>query len=94
MTLTVLSDEQVNTILEGLTLDELDEFSHVLSHSLHEFSTNAQIDDTGAFQQPHRATTWHPETQATTFYMPSCGPEGMGCKGFIPDCLRCLESAR
>ena len=83
MTLTVLSDDQVNTILEGLTLDELDEFSSVLSQSLHEFSTNAQVADSGVFQQPHRVTTRHPETQATTFYLPSCAPEGMGCKGII-----------
>ncbi|EGX90959.1 NAD(P)-binding domain [Cordyceps militaris CM01] len=80
MTLTVLSDDQVSSILESLTLDELEEFRHVLASALHEFSTGSQVDGADAFQQPHRITTQHPETKATTLYMPSCGPEGMGCK--------------
>ncbi|OAA79025.1 NAD(P)-binding domain protein [Akanthomyces lecanii RCEF 1005] len=80
MTLTVLSDEQVNSIFESLNLDELEEFRHVLASALHEFSTGSQVDGADAFQQPHRITTVHPETKATTLYMPSCGPEGMGCK--------------
>lgn len=79
--LTVLSDDQVNSILENLKRDELEEFSNVLSRSLHEFSTNAQVADSGVFQQPRRVMTQHPETKATTLYMPSCGPKGMGCKG-------------
>ncbi|KAM3438151.1 hypothetical protein MY4824_003394 [Beauveria thailandica] len=81
MTLTVLSDDQVNSILESLTLDELEEFRCVLAEALHEFSTGSQVDGADAFQQPHRITTQHPETKATTLYMPSCGPQGMGCKG-------------
>ncbi|KJZ74686.1 hypothetical protein HIM_06036 [Hirsutella minnesotensis 3608] len=80
MALTVLSDEQVRLILEGLTLDELEEFRQVLSSALHEFSTNTEADDRGFYQQPHRITTFHPGSQATTLYMPSSGPEGMGCK--------------
>jgi hypothetical protein len=81
MTLTVLSDDQVNAILETLTLAELDEFRHVLSSALHEYSTNTQASPDGPYQQPHRVTTLHPTTKATSLYMPSCGPEGMGCKG-------------
>lgn len=77
MTFTVLSDNQVNAILENLTLDELDEFRNELASALHEFSNNTE--DT--FQQPHRISTLHYETQATTLYMPSCSPAGMGCKG-------------
>ncbi|PHH90396.1 hypothetical protein CDD83_3810 [Cordyceps sp. RAO-2017] len=80
MTLTILSDEQVRTVLEGLSLDELDEFRHVLASALHEFSTNVEADDQGFYQQPPRLTTLHPDSRATTLYMPSCGPEGMGCK--------------
>ncbi|OAA70327.1 NAD(P)-binding domain protein [Cordyceps fumosorosea ARSEF 2679] len=80
MTLTVLSDDQVNSIFESLDLEELEEFRHVLASALHEFSTGSQVDGADAFQQPHRITTQHPETKATTLYMPSCGPEGMGCK--------------
>ncbi|KOS23246.1 Uncharacterized protein ESCO_003834 [Escovopsis weberi] len=78
--LTVLSEENVRNILENLTLDELDEFRDVLSESLHDFSTNAHAAAVGLWQQPHRITTLHPDTQATTLYMPSCGPLGMGCK--------------
>jgi ornithine cyclodeaminase/alanine dehydrogenase-like protein (mu-crystallin family) len=80
MTLTVLSDDQVRAIIESLTLDELEDFRHQLAEALHEYSTGAQGSDESPYQQPHRATTCHPETQATTLYMPSCGPAGMGCK--------------
>ncbi|KIE03701.1 NAD(P)-binding domain protein, partial [Metarhizium majus ARSEF 297] len=80
MTLTVLTDSQVNDILESLTIDELDDFRHVLSSALHEFSTGTDAGDGDVYQQPHRITTLHPGTKATSLYMPSCGPEGMGCK--------------
>ncbi|KAF4976844.1 hypothetical protein FZEAL_6547 [Fusarium zealandicum] len=79
MTYTVLSDDQVNAILEDLTVDELDEFRHVLASSLHEFSTGVPALEE-AFQQPQRISTVHPETHARTLYMPSCAPCGMGCK--------------
>ncbi|KAF4455539.1 hypothetical protein F53441_2147 [Fusarium austroafricanum] len=79
MTYTILSDNQVNSILEGLTIDELDEFRHVLASSLHEFSTGVPALEE-AFQQPERISTLHPETMAKTLYMPSCAPCGMGCK--------------
>ncbi|KAL6904307.1 NAD(P)-binding protein [Trichoderma evansii] len=80
MTLTVLSDEQVKDILENLSLDELEDFRKTLAGALHAFSTSLGSDGLGVFQQPHRVTTLHPDTQATTLYMPSCGPSGMGCK--------------
>ncbi|KAH6608578.1 nadp-binding domain [Trichoderma cornu-damae] len=80
MTLTVLSDEQVKGILENLTLDELEDFRRTLAEALHAFSTSLGTDGLGVFQQPHRVSTLHPETRATTLYMPSCGPSGMGCK--------------
>ncbi|RSL51478.1 hypothetical protein CEP53_008422 [Fusarium sp. AF-6] len=79
MTYTILSDDQVNSILEGLTVDELEEFRHVLASSLHEFSTGVPALE-AAYQQPNRISTTHPETQAKTLYMPSCAPCGMGCK--------------
>ncbi|KAF5027543.1 hypothetical protein F66182_360 [Fusarium sp. NRRL 66182] len=79
MTYTILSDDQVNILLEGLKIDELDEFSHVLASSLHEYSTGVPgLEE--AFHQPDCTTTTHPETLAKTFYMPSCAPCGMGCK--------------
>ncbi|KAF4972410.1 hypothetical protein FSARC_977 [Fusarium sarcochroum] len=79
MTYTILSDDQVNSILEGLNVEELDEFRHVLASSLHEFSTGVPALEE-AFQQPERISTLHPDTMAKTLYMPSCAPCGMGCK--------------
>ncbi|KAM0348950.1 hypothetical protein ACHAPU_003884 [Fusarium lateritium] len=79
MTYTILSDDQVNSILEDLTVAELDEFRHVLASSLHEFSTGVPALEE-AFQQPDHTSTLHPETMARTLYMPSCAPCGMGCK--------------
>ncbi|KPM37494.1 hypothetical protein AK830_g9088 [Neonectria ditissima] len=70
MTLTILSDEQVNTIFENLNLDDLDEFRSVLASALHEFSTNVKAPM--EFQQPRGVTTIHPDTQVKTSYMSSC----------------------
>lgn len=81
MTFIVLSDDQVKDVLENLTVDELDEFRHVLSSALHEFSTNPKNTPVEPYQQPPRITTLHPTSKATTLYMPCAGPEGMGCKG-------------
>ncbi|KAK2603537.1 hypothetical protein QQS21_004306 [Conoideocrella luteorostrata] len=80
MAFTVLTDGQVKDILEGLTVDELDEFRHVLASALHEFSNSTGDAGDEVYQQPHRITTLHSGSKATTLYMPSCGPEGMGCK--------------
>ncbi|PHH60461.1 hypothetical protein CDD81_1636 [Ophiocordyceps australis] len=80
MTLTVLSDQQVSAILEGLTLATLDEFRHVLASALHEISTNTGADGRDEYQQPLRISTRHAASKVTTLYMPSCGPQGMGCK--------------
>ncbi|CAG9992555.1 unnamed protein product [Clonostachys byssicola] len=80
MSFTVLSDEQVRSVLEDLTLDELDEFRHVLSSALHEFSKNPRAVAVEPYQQPQYATTLHPDSKATTLYIPCAGPEGIACK--------------
>lgn len=80
MPLTVLSDNQVKSVLEGLTIDDLDTFRHVLASALHQFSTGAEATDDDVYQQPHRITTRHASSRVTTLYMPCCGPGGMGCK--------------
>ncbi|KAG6219486.1 hypothetical protein E4U26_007258 [Claviceps purpurea] len=80
MALTVLTDSQVKDILEDLTIDELDEFRLVLSSALHEFSNSTEAVGEDVYQQPFRTSTVHSATKATSLYMPSCGPEGMGCK--------------
>lgn len=81
MTLTVLTDTQVKEVLEDLTADQLDDFRRVLSSALHEFSNSTGAVGGDVYQQPHRISTTHSGTKATSLYMPSCGPEGMGCKG-------------
>jgi hypothetical protein len=81
MTLTVLSDDQVRVLLESLDLDELDEFRAALASALHEYSAGGDSAGNDLYQQPHRISTVHPVSKATTLYMPSCGPTGIGCKG-------------
>lgn len=79
MSFTVLKDDEVNAMLDDLRIDDLDEIRYVLAAALHEFSGNTQTPQ-DLFQQPPRMTTVHPDTQATSLYMPSCGPPGMACK--------------
>lgn len=81
MVLTVLDDDQVRGLLENLDADELARFRQVLNTALFEFSTDVQADEDGLYQQPHRTTTCHRQSQAMTLYMPSSCPQGMGCKG-------------
>lgn len=82
MGLTVLTDEQIRTILENLTPEEYDGFGKAMTRTLHEYSTrNNEAPENDSYHQPHRVTTQNQSTGATTLYMPSCSPLGMGCKG-------------
>ena len=83
MSLAVLSDENVQEILESLTSEELEGFKSTLSSALHEYSTNAQSVADGSYVQPGRVSTHSPATGCTTLYMPACSPQGMGCKGLF-----------
>ncbi|KAL2755949.1 hypothetical protein ACRALDRAFT_1070882 [Sodiomyces alcalophilus JCM 7366] len=81
MSLTVLTDEQIRVILENLTLDEYDGFGQSMTRTLHEYSSkNKQAPEDDSYHQPHRVSTQNHTTGATTLYMPSCSPLGMGCK--------------
>ncbi|KAE9581281.1 hypotheticall protein [Colletotrichum fructicola] len=80
MVLTVLTDDQIKAILADLTADEFESFRQVISHALHEYSTNATNIEDGTYHQPDRLSTENLKTGATTLYMPSVGPQGMGCK--------------
>ncbi|KAK1728420.1 UbiD family decarboxylase [Colletotrichum acutatum] len=80
MVLTVLTDDQIKTILADLTADEFDGFRKVISTALHEYSTNTHNIEDGTYHQPERVSTENLKTGATTLYMPSVGPQGMGCK--------------
>jgi hypothetical protein len=86
MSLAVLTDDDVKTILENLTLDEFDSFKAALSEALHEYSNNTQNVEDGTYHQPERISSYSKATGATTLYMPSCSPEGMGCKGRPSPC--------
>ncbi|ROT36662.1 NAD(P)-binding protein [Sodiomyces alkalinus F11] len=82
MALTVLTDEQIRTILENLTREEYAGFRESMARTLHEYSTkNNQAPEEESYHQPHRVSTQNHTTGATTLYMPSCSPLGMGCKG-------------
>ncbi|KAL0934294.1 uncharacterized protein CTRU02_211093 [Colletotrichum truncatum] len=80
MVLTVLTDDQIKAILADLTADEFEGFRRILSQALHEYSTNTHNIEDGTYHQPDRLKTENLKTGATTLYMPSIGPQGMGCK--------------
>ncbi|CAI4220233.1 unnamed protein product [Parascedosporium putredinis] len=81
MPLTILTNDQVKSILENLTLAQLDGFQRNLSKALHEYSTDVKAVQDGTYHQPQRTSYGNPQTGATTLFMPSVGPAGMGVKG-------------
>ncbi|TDZ51684.1 Uncharacterized protein CTRI78_v007461 [Colletotrichum trifolii] len=81
MVLTVLTDEQIKAILADLTAEEFEGFRTTISQALHEYSNNTHNIEDGTYHQPERISTENYKTGATTLYMPSVGPQGMGCKG-------------
>ncbi|KAL5598603.1 hypothetical protein BROUX41_003471 [Berkeleyomyces rouxiae] len=76
----VLTDAQVRDILESLTPAELDVFREDFANALYQYSTDTGIGEDAVFQTPHRTSTYAPKSDATTLYMPSSGPQGMGVK--------------
>lgn len=81
MTLTVLSDAQVQQTFEALTTEQLASFRKTLSEALHDFSTSVQAGPGGPYLQPPGLSTSHPTTDTMSLYAAICGPEGMGSKG-------------
>ena len=81
MSLIVLTDDQVKSVLDNLTADQLEGFQATLSRALHEYSTNAELVKDGSYHQPARTHYSNPRTGATTLFMPSISPYGMGVKG-------------
>jgi hypothetical protein len=82
MTLTVLTDEQIRTLLEALTASELEGFSDALASALHEYATGAN--DQASAHQPERISVQRKTTGATTLFMPSCSSAGNAVKGIYP----------
>ncbi|KXX75333.1 Delta(1)-pyrroline-2-carboxylate reductase [Madurella mycetomatis] len=85
MTLTVLNDDEIRTLLEGLTAAELEGFRGALVSALHEHSSastqgSTGADGTSAIQQPERTSVHSTATGATTLFMPSSSSVGNGVK--------------
>lgn len=82
MALSVLTDEQIKGLLESLTADELEAFYLDLKGALHDYSVGSQSDDDDSdIHQPHRMAINSSRTGATTLFMPSASPAGVGMKG-------------
>ena len=89
MALTVLTNSQVRSVLDNLTQDQLHGFQAALSKALHEYSTDPKAVEDGTYHQPPRIHHRNPQTGATSLFMPSIGPTGMGVKGIeAPPYLR------
>ncbi|KAI0133519.1 ornithine cyclodeaminase [Xylariales sp. AK1849] len=80
MALAVLSDEDIRSLLEFLTYEEAEVFSHSLKCALHEYSTGTQSIEAGLFHQPDRTSIHSNVTNATTLFMPSSSTVGHGIK--------------
>lgn len=81
MSLTVLTDEQIRLLLESLTADELESFIENLKGALHDYSNGSQVPGGESdIHQPHRQSVHSSRTGATTLFMPSSSPAGVGVK--------------
>ncbi|KAI1260677.1 UbiD family decarboxylase [Xylariaceae sp. FL1019] len=80
MSLMVLSDEVIRTLLESLKREEAEAFAQSLKFALHEHSTGAQGVDASFLNQPERTSVYSDTTGATTLFMPSYSPIGHGVK--------------
>ncbi|ROW08299.1 hypothetical protein VMCG_03038 [Cytospora schulzeri] len=78
MSFTVLKDDEIKLLLESLTVDELDGFCRNLGEALHDYSNGIQ--SSSDIHQPHRQSVNSSETGATTLFMPSSSPAGVGVK--------------
>jgi hypothetical protein len=80
MSLTVLTDGNVKSLLENLTTQEVKDMQKSLREALHVFSTGTQADDACASHQPER-TSLKSAGGTTTLFMPSSSSAGIGMKG-------------
>jgi len=81
MSLTVLTDDQVRSILEDLSLEEAEALRNSLKAALHQYSTGTQAVTDGDIHQPERTSITSGSTGATTLFMPSSSTAGVGMKG-------------
>ncbi|KAL2266110.1 hypothetical protein VTJ83DRAFT_5462 [Remersonia thermophila] len=76
MTLTVLNDDQIRSLVDNLTKDELSQFGASLAAALHEYSAGP----TSSVQQPERTSIHNAAIGATTLFMPSSSSMGNSVK--------------
>lgn len=81
MSLSVLTEEQIKLLLESLTADELEAFYVDLKGALHDYSVGTQSGEDSDIHMPHRQAINSSRTGATTLFMPSGSPAGVGVKG-------------
>lgn len=87
MSLSVLTDEQIRLLLESLTVEELESFVLNLKGALHDYSNGSQVESD--IHQPQRQSVNSSRTGATTLFMPSSSPAGVGVKGVHPPVRAC-----
>ncbi|KAJ4422270.1 hypothetical protein N0V82_003131 [Gnomoniopsis sp. IMI 355080] len=80
MPLSVLTEEQIKGLLESLTAEELEMFYMDLKESLHDYSVGSQSGGDADIHMPHRQSINSSTTGATTLFMPSGSPAGLGVK--------------
>jgi hypothetical protein len=81
--LTVLTDEEVKSILHSLTKAEVVELQHALRKSLSDYSMAKQTQDERSMAQPARTViqTEKENGKSTTLFMPATSSQGLGMKG-------------
>ena len=84
MTLTLLTDQDIQDLLEGLTSQEVELLGRTLLSALEQPSTSNPPDSAAQYCQPERTIVQSPATGATTLFMPSYNPSGYGVKGEAP----------
>ena len=87
MTFSILTDDEIKSLLDNITVEELEAFRENLRDALHEYSTGAQSPGQALIHQPERTVVRSGVTGATTLFMPSCSPAGHGVKGMFMDLI-------
>lgn len=78
MPLTILSDNEISTLLHALTSADVEALQHNLAEALHDYSTGTQEIGTCAQNQPLRTVI--PNAGGKTLFMPARTNESIGIK--------------
>ena len=80
MTLTILTDSNVQSLLHDLTKEDIEALQASLRKALHEYSTGTTNSGACAVNQPERTIT-ESNDGTTTLFMPSISSTTIGVKG-------------